>query len=724
MNMEPKDAPTTVNRPLRPNQEAVLSNSDLHSRTVDIGSDVFRLVTNQPTNFPVLGESVDHCRLVAELGSGASGRAFLARQETLADRPIVLKVTRDSSRHEDLNLARLQHTNIMPLYWASTLPNQGLRVLAMPYLARTTLASLLSRRTKFPGATWTGARVFEALEEDQAKMPVRIAVQAQHAQLLKQSSWVEFVVQAGHAVAEALAYAHQRGLVHLDLKPANILITPDGQPIVLDLDVARQPIPAGSAMVPWLGGTWLFMSPEQQAAITAMSQLEPIPHAVDGRSDLYSLGLVLACALGGTPDDHTPPAPRALPRLNPKVSQGLADIVARCLAQNPADRYPDGDALAEDLRRHLQHLPLRGVHNRLPERWRKWRRRRPLGLALIVTVAAFCGMAGAAGFTFHQRNEDRRREVETALHDGQERQRLGQHAAAISRFLAAKELAEHTYGAEPLRVELHDRLRQARRLQLANELDKVVGQMRFYALQDHTPLRLQWVLEGAGRKLWADRELLIDRSAVPMEMSVEKNIQSRLQELVILWTDLHIRVTPPAHAEQARSEVREMLAEAERMFGASLGLSLAREQQGEAPGVRAEPQSAWEFCALARIALNKGDPIAAAKFSQAAIDLEPLGFVPNFYAGVCALRQKKHEQAARAFSFCAGQNPCAECFLLRGQAFAALGETERALKDFDLAVDQNPELGVAYLHRGNLYRALGRDEAAERDLKLAKKLSE
>src|SRR5262249_29905878 len=91
--------------------------------------------------FPEVGESLEGCRLIAELGRGASGRAFLAQQMTLSDRPLVLKVTA-GLRQEHLNLARLQHTHIMPLYWATKLHIENLYVLAMPYLARTTLSDL------------------------------------------------------------------------------------------------------------------------------------------------------------------------------------------------------------------------------------------------------------------------------------------------------------------------------------------------------------------------------------------------------------------------------------------------------------------------------------------------------------------------------------------------------------------------------------------------------
>src|SRR5262245_22801961 len=191
-----------------------------------------------------IGDMLENCRLVARLGIGSSGRAFLAQQPALADRWIVLKVT-TNSHEEHLNLARLQHTHIMPLYWASTQPKDGMRVLAMPYLAKTTLSKLLERLALEPIENWNGERVFAELHKDQEGLPVRIQPQEHLAQSLRQSSWLDFVLRMGQILAEALAFAHQRSLLHLDVKPSNILITPDGQPILLDLDVARQPIPAG-----------------------------------------------------------------------------------------------------------------------------------------------------------------------------------------------------------------------------------------------------------------------------------------------------------------------------------------------------------------------------------------------------------------------------------------------------------------------------------------------
>ena len=96
----------------------------------------------------------------------------------------------------------------------------------------------------------------------------------------------------------------------------------------------------------------------------AVSQGQPVPEPVNRRADLYPLGLLLCEALGGPGAGVEGAKGKPWRHRNSQVSPGLADIVQKCLAGNPAERYLDAATLADDLRRHLNDLPLRGVPNR------------------------------------------------------------------------------------------------------------------------------------------------------------------------------------------------------------------------------------------------------------------------------------------------------------------------------------------------------------------------
>jgi serine/threonine protein kinase/Flp pilus assembly protein TadD len=369
--------------------------------------DCHRLLQPQPSAAVDLepGEVLGEFRLLAELGRGATGRTYLAAQSALADRPVVLKVT-PRGHEEHLSLARLQHTHIVPLYAVADFPDRRLRALCMPFLGGATLARIGQILRDRPVDQRTGRDLLEALDRAQKDLPIALPVRGPFRQYLAQASYVSALCWIGACLAESLQYAHDRGLVHMDLKPSNVLLAGDGQPMLLDFHLAREPIRAGGPAPEWLGGTPESMSPEQRAAMAAVPDGRAVAAGVDGRTDIYALGLLLYEALGGrgptaaAADGSTASRPR-LERCNSRVSVGLADILHKCLAHEPGNRYPDAAAVALDLRRHLGDLPLRGVANRsLVERWRKWRRRLPargrgrLGLAAVVAVVAAAAWLG------------------------------------------------------------------------------------------------------------------------------------------------------------------------------------------------------------------------------------------------------------------------------------------------------------------------------------------
>jgi serine/threonine protein kinase len=360
-----------------------------------------------PPEFPAVGDSLGDFRLIAELGRGTRARVFLATQPTLADRPVVLKVTPRQDR-EFLSLARLQHTHIIPLHGVHDFPARNLRALCQPYLGGTTLARLLDLLHDVPAARRTGRALVDALDQAEAANPLPLPAPGGPRAALAKATYTEAVCWIGACLAEGLQHAHQRGLVHLDLKPSNVLLATDGQPLLLDFHLALHPVAVGQVALEGMGGTLEYMSPEQHAAYAAARCGQPVELAIDRRSDVYSLGKLLYVALGGKENEAADLSP--LHSGNAEVSVGLSDIVHRCLRPYPADRYPDASALAADLRRHLAALPLRGVPNRsLLERVRKWRRRQPYALlwiaALLLLAAVPAALGTAAWMPWSQRPE-------------------------------------------------------------------------------------------------------------------------------------------------------------------------------------------------------------------------------------------------------------------------------------------------------------------------------
>jgi len=185
-------------------------------------------------------------------------------------------------------------------------------------------------------------------------------------------------------VAWALAYAHERGIVHRDIKPDNIMLERDGdRALVTDFGIATVGPQRPTAEVV---GTARYMSPEQASG-----------EILDGRSDLYSLGATCFYALAGRAPfeaatvpalmaKHVAEAPPSLPALRAEVPARLAEIVDRCLAKAPADRFPSGDELAKALG------DVRGREMRAPPLVRSFVRN-----AQVSTMVIFALLIGGSG---------------------------------------------------------------------------------------------------------------------------------------------------------------------------------------------------------------------------------------------------------------------------------------------------------------------------------------
>jgi serine/threonine protein kinase/tetratricopeptide (TPR) repeat protein len=678
--------------------------------------------------FPAVGESLADFRLIAELGRGGLGMVFLATQATLADRPVVLKLV-PCTGQEHLALARLQHTHIVPLYFVQDDPARDLRLLCMPYFGGTTLARLLEQWHGGSAGQRTGQLLLQALQQAQAASPIPIPVAGPACQFLAQASYVEAVCWMGACLAEALHYIHAHGLVHLDLKPSNVLWAADGQPMLLDLHLAQEPLVAGGPPPERLGGTPTYMAPEHEAALRAVAEARPVGAGVDGRADIYSLGVVLYEALGGTLPLPTRRPAQDLRRRNFRVTVGLADLLDRCLADDPSQRYPDAAAVAADLRRHLADLPLRGVANRsLTERWRKWRRRRPygpvlLGLVFVIVASAVTGLAYMG-----QQAQKARTALQEAT-DHLQRYEYREAQAASRRGLA---LAEDLPFQGDLTRELRAQLRVAERAQAAQELHVFVERVRAFDSADGLAAGAARAVETHCHAFWQHRETILQRLGAQTDPELERQVRTDLLDLALLWTDLHVRLAPADETAAARKEALDVLDEAERLLGPSCVLCQQRQvharalglpdvvQAAERQGASLIPRTAWEHYALGRAFLRAGDLKQAAVCFERALDLEPQSLWPNFYKGRCAFQRGQYHDAVTAFTACVALAPRSGwCYHNRALAYAQLGRTDEALHDYGRALELDPTLAPAALKRGVLQYRQQHYTAALNDLQRA-----
>jgi serine/threonine protein kinase len=308
----------------------------------------------------MIGKTVSHYRIVEKLGEGGMGVVYKA-EDTKLQRFVALKflpphVSDDEATRRFVNEAHavsaLDHPNICAIYEIDQTP-EGQMFIAMPCYEGASLQSIIKRGPL-------------ALEE-----AVDIASQA----------------------AKGLAKAHERGIVHRDVKPGNILVTNDGLAKIVDFGLAKLATQTRLTRLGTTLGTVMYMSPEQASGLEA-----------DERSDIWSLGAVLYEMVTGRPPfagEHEQAiiysilneTPEPVERLTPGAPKDLERIVKKALAKDPAQRYQRMNEMAADLELLKEDLRKAAKVSGAP-RGRGLRPRVWIALAAVIAVAALALILG------------------------------------------------------------------------------------------------------------------------------------------------------------------------------------------------------------------------------------------------------------------------------------------------------------------------------------------
>jgi serine/threonine protein kinase len=555
-------------------------------------------------------------RLIREIGRGGMGTVYEAEQISL-NRRVALKILPFASaldprqlqrfKNEAAAAANLRHENIVAVHAVGS--ERGVHYFAMQFVEGQSLAAYIAeqRRTDRPGLVDSNAPgEIEPAEHS-------VDVHSAHASTLavarlstepqsRSPSRFDWVARLGRQAALALEHAHQTGVVHRDVKPANLLLDTRGQLWVTDFGLAQVATDAGLTMTGELLGTLRYASPEQLRGRRGI---------VDHRSDIYSLGATLYELLTLRPpfdaqDRHElmrqvaedDPAP--LTTLDPGIPTSLATIVLKALRKDPADRYSSAQDLADDLERFLERRPILAQPPRMADRFRVWARRHPTAflasavLLLSVTlgsilIAVLVGAERERTHAAQQRAEQAFRAERLRAEEAESRLRLARRAVDELLVISEEELADR-----PEMLLLRKRVLRSALAFYQEFLSERRSDPRAKAELLETTERVEQILADLEILRSATHFYLLCQPAVREDLQISAEQQQPLAELtdrvgqewLSSWRD--IGMTSPA--ERARRTLQQA-----RANEASLSELLTSDQQDRLRQIGLQSEGAAAF---------------------------------------------------------------------------------------------------------------------------------
>jgi serine/threonine protein kinase len=512
-----------------------------------------------------------------EVGRGGMGVVYEAEQISLGRR-VALKVlpfaaTLDAKqlqrfKNEAQAAALLHHPHIVPVFGIGC--ERGVHYYAMQFVEGQSLAEVLTDlRAAAPGAP--GRRN----DSPEARSPVTSTPTRPAAALSTEHSgggpgYFRAVARLAVQAAEALEHAHQLGVVHRDVKPANLLLDAAGHLWVTDFGLARYRAEQGLTMSGDLVGTLRYMSPEQALAKRAL---------VDHRSDVYSLGITLYEALTLEPaypgGDRVEVLrqiaggePRPPRRVNPAIPVELETVVLKATAREPEGRYPSAQEFADDLRRFLEHRPVRAARPTIRQcltKW-AWRHRSFVGSAAVVLVLALAGLLVSTLLIWREKERATAREAEAQAQRQRAEKNFGRALEGVNRLLWQLEVPR--WAKIPRLPELRENLtRQGLRfLEEFVDEDATDPAVRFQSARAYVNLANVYCGQGkpgeAGRMLRRARALLEDLvAAYPREAAYRRGLIRTHYHTGLLHASLGRTRDAEHHFSQAAEHFRLALAQ-------------------------------------------------------------------------------------------------------------------------------------------------------------------
>jgi serine/threonine protein kinase/formylglycine-generating enzyme required for sulfatase activity len=369
----------------------------------------------------VTGRVLGDFAIEREVGRGGMGVVYEARQVSLG-RHVALKVLSPALQlqeralwrfqREARLLARLDHPGIVKVFEAGEA--DGMPFYAMEFVVGAPLGAVIVAVRRHGLGTATGGTVAAAVCGAETAAESTAAAEATPRW---RQGYLQTVVDLALQIAEALAFAHAAGIVHRDVKPANVLVRRDGTALLGDFGIARQEDLPSMTLTGDFAGTPFYVSPEQARA-----------DHVDHRTDVFSLGVTLYELVSlqrpftGTTSQSVlqciqqrePVDPK---KANPSLPADLAAIVLKALEKDPGRRYQSAGEMAADLRAFLEDRPVSARRPSRLQRALRWVRREPLKAGFLATVFAAIVTIAVVSFVLTRQLLQKGDEARQALTD-------------------------------------------------------------------------------------------------------------------------------------------------------------------------------------------------------------------------------------------------------------------------------------------------------------------